>query len=244
MPKYIMDTADVTLTRKSDRHTIFTAEAQLASLSQTVDEETIQGGIGSRNIYTIRSNKSVELTVRNATFDEELLATTQGVAIDENGSAILKKNVKATVEDDGSGGLSVTADGIPAETEVSVVNSNRVSNRHEVGVDGNIILTEGDYAAGEKVVIIYEEEVTGRKISIRSDKFGENYEVQYMTYVYDSKTGKRLEDAYINFGDVTPSSSFDMSLENGTAFTPEITFTANANEDGEIGSMLFVPVEE
>ena len=71
MPLFIMDVADVTFTRKSDNHVVFTSEAQTSTLSQTVDEETIKGGIGSRSIYTIKSNKELELTVRNATFDLE-----------------------------------------------------------------------------------------------------------------------------------------------------------------------------
>ena len=48
MPLFIMDVADVTFTRKSDNHVVFTSEAQTSTLSQTVDEETIKGGIGSR----------------------------------------------------------------------------------------------------------------------------------------------------------------------------------------------------
>ena len=101
MPLYIMDVADVTFKRKSDGHIVFTSEAQTSTLSQSVDEETIMGGIGSRSIYTIKSNKQLELTVRNATFDLEWLAMTQGVAVKDADTLVVQKKFAGTVADGG-----------------------------------------------------------------------------------------------------------------------------------------------
>lgn len=234
MAKFIMDVADVSFKRKSDGHVIFTSEAQMSSLSQTVDEETIQGGIGSRNIYTIKSNKAVELSVRNATFDLEWLAMTQGVAIEEDGMAEVLRDEKATVSAEGT----ITAADVTAEDDVNIINKDRKSVKVTAGVDGSITVPAEFAGEGETVTVIYTGEALGRKVTMSSDKFAEKYEVQYRTVVYDSQTEQKTDQLYINFHEVSPNSAFEMSLENGTAFTPELTFNATANDSNEIGTWL------
>lgn len=238
MPLYIMDVADVTFTRKSDGHVVFTSEAQMSSLSQTVDEEVIQGGIGSRSIYTIKSNKQLELTVRNATFDLEWLAMTQGVAVIDDDTLVVQKKSSGTV----SGGAVAAPEGV-SEGSVYILNDDRKSVEAEV-VDGSVTVPEGFAADGEDIQVIREEEVSGQTVKMRSDRFSEKYKVQYQTVVYDAKTEAIHSDLYIVFNEVSPSSAFDMSLENGTAYTPELTFTATANEQSEIGTWMLAEREE
>jgi|SRR5699024_1442371 len=237
MPKFIMDVADVTFKRKSDQHVVFTSEAQMSSLNQTVDEETIQGGIGSRSIYTIKSNKQLELTVRNATFDLEWLAMTQGVKVNESGTATVMKQYSGTVES-GAVAIEPTVSG-----EVSILNKDRRS-KTATATAGSVTVDAEFAADGENVDVIVEEEVTGRSVQMRADKFAEKYEVQYRTVVYDAETEEHTDDLYIQFYEVSPSSSFEMSLENGAAFTPELTFTATANKSSELGQMIQTPVAD
>lgn len=233
---YIMDVADVTFRRKSDRHTVFTSEAQMSSLSQTVDEEAIQGGIGSKTLYTIKSNKQMELTVRNATFDLEWMAMTQGVSV-ENGSVTVMKEYKGTVED-GAVAIEATVSG-----NVSVLNGSRKSVQLEATA-GSVTIDPEFAEEGEDVTVIVDEEVTGQTVKIRADKFSEKYEVQYRTVVYERETSTHVADLYILFNEVSPSSAVDLSLENGAAFTPELTFTASADNNGEIGEMIQTPIGE
>lgn len=238
MPLFIMDVADVTFTRKSDGHVVFTSEAQMSSLSQTVDEETIQGGIGSRSIYTIKSNKELELTVRNATFDLEWLAMTQGVAVKDSDTLTVQKKYSATVE---AGVATVT--GVTAGM-VNVLNNERESQEVEVA-EGGAITVPAEFAAdGDSIQVIVNEEVTGKSVKMRSDRFSEKYKVQYNTVVYDAETEALHSDLYIVFNEVSPSSAFDMSLENGTAYTPELTFRATANDEAEIGTWMLVERED
>lgn len=227
-----MDVADVTFTRKSDNHVIFTSEAQTSTLSQTVDEETIKGGIGSRSIYTIKSNKELELSVRNATFDLEWLAMTQGVAVKDEDTLVVQKKSVATVK---SGAIKV--DGVTSGS-VYLLHDARESVEAEVGEEGSITVAEDFASNDEEIQVIVEEEVIGKTVKMRSDRFAEKYKVQYQTIVYDAKTEAVVADLYIVFNEVSPSSAFDMSLENGAAYTPELTFRATANESGEIGTWM------
>lgn len=236
MALYVIDVADVTFKRKSDGHIVFTSEAQMSSLSQTVDEETIQGGIGSRTLYTVKSNKQMELSVRNATFNLEWLAMTQGVKVEDSGVATIMKDHVVVVED----GTVTVAE---LNGEVTIINEDKVSKK--VTATAGSITVPADFAKdGEEIVVVSEEEVTGKTVEIRSDKFAEKYEVQYKTIVYDNATDEHVHDLYIYFNEVSPSSAFDLSLENGTAFTPELTFTAMANKNNEIGKMIQVKVDK
>jgi len=234
MALYVIDVADVTFKRKSDGHVVFTSEAQMSSLSQTVDEEAIQGGIGSKTLYNVKSNKQMELSVRNATFNLEWLAMTQGVKVEDGGVATIMKDHIVAVED----GAATVAD---LDGEVTIINEDKVSQK-ATATAGNITVPAEFAKDGEEIVVISEEEVIGKTVEIRSDKFAEKYEVQYKTIVYDNATDEHAHDLYINFYEVSPSSAFDLSLENGTAFTPELTFTAMANKKNEIGKMIQVAV--
>lgn len=233
MALFIMDVCDVTFKRKSDGHVVFTSEAQTSSISQTVDEEQIKGGIGSRTIYTIKSNKELELSVVNATFDLEWLAMTQGVKVEKDQTATVKGKMEAVVAEDGT--VDLPEDAILGN-DIYVLNNIRESFKADVGEEATSITVPEDVAApGEDVQVIYEKEVEGNRVELRADTFAEKYEVQYMTYIYESETEARQGTLYITFNEVTPSSAFEMSLANGTAYTPELTFTATANAEGQIG---------
>lgn len=236
MALYVIDVADVAFKRKSDGHIVFTSEAQMSSLSQTVDEEAIQGGIGSKTLYTVKSNKQMELSVRNATFNLEWLAMTQGVKVEDGGVATVMKDYTVDVAE---GAVEVDA----PDGTVTIVNEDKESQTAEAA-SGSVTIPSDFAADGDSITVIAEEEVIGKSVEIRSDKFSEKYEVQYKTIVYDNNTDTHVHDLYINFYEVSPSSAFDLSLENGTAFTPELTFTAMANKQNEIGKMIQVAVGE
>lgn len=236
MALYVIDVADVTFKRKSDGHIVFTSEAQMSSLSQTVDEEAIQGGIGSKTLYNVKSNKQMELSVRNATFNLEWLAMTQGVRVEEDGVATVLKDYSGVVKD---GAVKTDA----PDGEVTIVNEDKESVKAEAS-EGSVTVPAEFAKDNEDVTVITEEEIIGKTVEIRSDKFAEKYEVQYKTIVYDNETDEHVHDLYIYFYEVSPSSAFDLSLENGTAFTPELTFTAMANKNSEIGKMIQVKVDK
>lgn len=236
---YIADTCDVVFRRKSDGHAVFTAEAQLASIAQSISEEIIRGGIGNKPLYTVRHSKEVTLTVRNATFDLEWLAMTQGVSV-TNGSVEVNEVEKGLTVVDNAGTLEVMLTGTPAGTTATVINKNGESE--QATITGNkVTIPTGHAAANEKVDVIYKKSVTGDIVTLDASKFSENYEVEYRTIEYDAETNKVVKDIYFQFDNVIPSGSFDMSFENGSALTPELTFNAMADSaTNQIGRIVEV----
>ena len=91
METLIKDVADLILTRKSDGHVVLNTMMQLTGLEQTLTEERIKGGIGNKTIALMKSDKEVALNTRNAVFDLEWLAASQGVAVEKNGTATVTK---------------------------------------------------------------------------------------------------------------------------------------------------------
>lgn len=219
----INDTADVIFKRKSDGHIVFTTEAQLASISSAVSEEQLRGGIGNKTVAVTRTEKTVDLSVRSALWDAEFLAMSQGVAIQEDGSAKVKKILTATVADN-AGTLEATIQG--TTTAVEGVFFDTDGSQAEVTITTNkfAVPTGSSAVAGDTVTVVVEQTVTGDIISIDSQKFSEKYEVEYRTIAYDPKTMKVVQDVYIQFDEAIPSGNVEMSLENGTPLTPEMNF--------------------
>ena len=189
----INDTADVVFKRKSDGHVVFTAEAQLASISQSVSEEKLKGGIGNRTIALLRSDKEVTLQVRNALFDLEWLSMTQGVAIEQGTVKVWKREDDLTVE---SG--TVTIKGTPIDDEVKVINA--ANDSEDTTATGKDVTVSTSLAKdGDKVSVLYKQEVTGNIVAMDAKKFSETYEVEYSTIAYDPETNEVIKDIYFQF---------------------------------------------
>lgn len=231
---FIADTANVTFRRKKDGHVVFTAEAQLAGLSGSEESEVIRGGIGNKALYTIKHSKEVNLSVRNATFNLEYLAMSQGVSIEQGTAQVTVVERGLEIEN----GV-VTLKDLPLEGTV----------RYQVGggefkevdsVSGKEA-TISNASDGDKVTVEYKKEVEGRRIVLDATKFAENYEVQYETIEYDTQTNEVIKDIYFLFHNCTPAGDYEINLENGEAYTPELEFTAMAKENSdEIGEIIEV----
>ena len=82
-PLVLADTCDVTLEDLVTGKIIMSAQAQLASISQTVDEQEIRGGIGGGLIATITSQKNIEATFRDALFSMDYVSMVSGVEYED-----------------------------------------------------------------------------------------------------------------------------------------------------------------
>lgn len=238
----VNDTADVIWKRKSDGHVVFTTEAQLASISQAVDEEKLYGGIGNQTVALLRSNKEIDLAVRNALWDLEYLSMTQGVAIQEDGQAVVKGKEIVAVEGDEIGGLTITLTETPVDDTATIFDLD--GSQQEVAVaTGSIEIPEGFEAkAGDEVTVIYDKDVTGETVVFDAKKFSEKYSVEYQTLAYNPETMQPAYDIYIQFDEVVPSGAFEMSLENGTPYTPELNFSVmTPTGKSEMGRIIRVP---
>lgn len=226
MKTVVNDTANVVFTRKSDGQVIFTGETQLASISQSVQEEEVRGGIGNAVLAVIRSEKSIELTVRNALVDSRWLAMSQGVSF-VSGSAVIFTTEESTITDN-AGVLEATITGtVSTGGKVSVESKEGEELESSYsGTGTTVTITDVDATAGDKVTVIYQTDVTGDVLNIDAGSFSEAYSVEYHTVEYSPETDTIVKDLYFKFENVTPSDNFDLSFESGTAITPELSFTA------------------
>jgi hypothetical protein len=240
MKLLVADTADLTFKRKSDGKVIFTSEAQLAGISQQIDEKDIFAGIGNKKIAKIRSQKNITLKTKMALFDLEYLSVTQGVAVASDGTAnVFKKEENLTVVDN-TGTLSVTITGTPVD-KVTLINAVGDSKDYTPTAK-KVTISDSFVVAGDKVTAVYRETVTGNIVTFDSAKFSENYEVEYKTIAYNPVTNEIVSDIYFQFDNCLPSGSFDLSLESGNAYAPELNFDAlTAPNSSEIGRVVEVP---
>lgn len=220
---YIADTCDVTMTRLSDRKTIFTASASVASISSSIEEEQIKGGIGSKTQFILKSDKEVELSVTDVLFDKDYLELTQGMSFKEDTIIVTNKEDSLLVD---SG--KITINGTPADDKATIINQDGVMKEVAVEVGGSITV-EPDFAKdGENLTAIFKETVTGQVLSIDADKFPENYEIEYRTIEYSRITNEVVRDIYFLFYNASPTGELDLSFENGEPIAPEIGFTCLA----------------
>lgn len=241
MKLLVMDTADVVMKRKSDGHVFITAEAQLSSISGTLGiNEKIFGGIGNKALAIMKGQKEVTSTLRNAFYDQEFLALTQGVAIEEDGTATIHKTEKGLEVVDNSTTLEVTIAGTPLGTTAYVRNAK--GEVVEGAIATNVVtIPEGHAVAGELVSVTYEAEVTGNIVELDTEKFAEAFTLEYHTIAYDPDTNKVVKDIYIQLDHVVPQDEFEMSLENGSAIAPEVNFEClNAPNTTSIGRIVEV----
>lgn len=237
----IVDTADVVVKRKKDGKVFLTAEAQLTSITQSLGiNESIFGGIGSKKLFQFKGQKEVSSVIRNAFYDKEFLAMTQGVDVQADGSTTVYKREDGLIVTDNVGVLEVTITGSPIGTVVYVRN-NAGETEEAVVATNTVEIPTGHAMEGDIVNVTYQETVTGDIIEMEADKFGESFEIEYRTIGYDIDTNTVKVDIYIQLDNAIPQGDFEISLENGNALAPEFNFDALANLNGNsIGRIVEV----
>lgn len=244
MKTIVADTCDVVFKRISDGKVLLTAEAQLASVTQSIQEEKVKGGIGNKDIAILRSEKEVSLKVRSAMFDSDWLEMVSGTTYSQETHTIHKKEEGLVVAKKLSN-FEVKIKGTPKPTgKVYVFDSKgvqQVLNASDI-VAGVIIVTIPNIKEGSIVTALYELEATGQSLTIDATKFPSKFRVEYHTIEYDADTNEVVNDLYWIFNGATPAGNFDYSFESGSAITPEIDFTALAPiGSNEIGKVVQVP---
>lgn len=245
----VHDTADVTITHKASGKVILNAEMQLASISGTISEEDLRGGIGNRKLYKIRTDKDINLNIRSAFGDMEIWAMTQGVEVDAAGTSFVTKNERVQLVEavGATGDLEAKIKDITA-TGVKISGADGTQATYSAAA-GLVTITAAEataagFVAGQEVIVYFQAEIIGRKIQIYADKFSEKYSVQYRTIAYDPDTHEQYSDIFFTFPDCIPAGDFEISLENGSVYTPEISFSVmsalNSTLYGEITENVIV----
>lgn len=252
MKKVIQDVADVIIRDKETGMVVATTEAQMSSIEQTISEEDLRGGIGNGRVFLIRSDKTINLTMRSATFDPLYMAITQGVEAKSKTVAVTRAKT-GEVDADGKIKLPYKPMSDATVTARSLKTGKQIILEPSAIADKEVTVPTADadsdkalaLKAGDKVTIVYKITVQGESITFDSSKFSKKYEVEYRTIAYDQDTGRPDTELYFIFPEVIPSGAFTMSLENGSVYTPEFTLSVNAPVGStEMGEFISVPVGE
>ena len=225
MKTVIQDTAEILVTNLKTGKVIMVGEGTVAGIEQSISEEVLRGGIGNKAIFMLRSDKEITLNVTSATFDMEYLALTQGVTVDDAGTAEITKAAYPVVVDN-LGTLEVTIPNAPVGlVEATIVDLDGTSQSVVVASGVAEIPVGYDAIAGDKVQVFYKATVTGRSIELNAAKFADKYKVEYRTIAYNVEDATIYSDIYFIFDEAIPSGNFSLSLESGSAFAPEMNFT-------------------
>lgn len=250
----IQDTADVVITDLVSGKVVLNAEAQLAGIQGSISEEDLQGGIGNKKLYKIRTDKAIDLTMRSAVADVEYWAMTQGVEVEQSGKMTVTSNFIGAVEEDSTsanvvflplGTNSKLGDKVrvvmPDGTQetLDIISATSKAPASVTGLAVDLASAVATVQANDKLQVFYQEEITGQRISIDSTKFSGKYAVEMKTIAYDLDTAKVTADIYFQFPETVPSGEFDISLENGSVYSPEISFSVlNPKGQDEMGAIL------
>lgn len=219
MDLIIHDSCDVVIRNKKTKQVIMTTEAQLNTISGTLEiDEKILGGIGVRSIAKVRGQKELTTTFRNALYNKETLAAQQGVKVKEETLAISKIKEGLVAED---GEIEFDVDDLDSN-EVTIRNVDGETDTAEVK-DGKIELPKGFAEDGAYVNVAYEAEVKGESLDILADKYSDAHEITYHTIGYDRDNQIR-KDIYIVLYHAIPSGEFELELEMGEPIAPEVEF--------------------
>lgn len=216
----IADTCDVTLESLADGKVIMSAEAQLASISQTVDEQEIRGGIGAGLIGSISSQKTIEATFRDALFSLDYVSIASGTGLEEAEADFLVQT-KGKVE-----GETITIS--DKETTKGIVTT-ADNLQMQVDIEGGVLSVDKETVApgaedGDEVSVAIIKTAKGTGVKIRADKFPEKYRLTYRTIAYDPVTMEHVNDIIIQFYEVKAAGDFDLGFEMSTPIAPELSF--------------------
>lgn len=233
---YIADVAEVIIEDKDSGDVAFIGHGQVSGLTGSEEEEKIFGGIGNKHVYSIRHSKELELNITNATFDLEYLAMTQGADIENETSTIVSYEKGLKVE---NGKVELENKDIDGDVKIrfgrKTIEATAANGVVEIPSDANI-------DDGAEVGVAYYHDVEGETVILDAEKFSKNYRVTYRTIVYSVDTNKVVADLHFVFPNASPSGEYEISLENGEAYTPELNFSAMAERNSsELGRIIQVP---
>lgn len=222
----IHDTCEVIITDLVTKNVIGIGYAQTAGLEQTLTEDELRGGIGNKLAYMIRSAKDITLTVTSATFKPEFLALFSGDKIQDMTRTITRMAYFKVSDNAGAKEIKLPTK-LAALTEVRVEDTD--GTQHVLPATAGVVdastlkAVEGDELEG-----YYEEEVTGKGVKFRTNKFPNKFKVEYRTVAYDRELANISENLHFVFPEAIPSGAFNLALQNGEAYIPEFSFRVTA----------------
>jgi len=223
-----MDTADVVIEDNKTGEVFASTTMQLAGLSGTNATEELRGGIANKVLAILKTDKTLDLTLRDALFNTFYLRAAQGMEIEADGTTTVTYAETLSVVDG-----AVT----PTRTPVG-----DISYVNDAGETVTAVAEGGAVTVAEttgQTKVYYDVDVTGDTMTFEADKFSRNYKITLRTIAYDPAEMSVEKEIFMIFDNCSPTGDFDMSFEAGTAISPEITFSVLAPQGGnEMGRLI------
>ena len=247
MRTVINDTCDVVAKRLSDGVLMFTATAQIASFAQKVKTDRIKGGIGNRDIAVLRSEKTVDLKIKDAVFDSAWLEMVTGAKYTSQGMIVFKRET-VTCALTGKVNISLTPTSSTTASPITLFSANGVAVTGTTTAVNNVdpvkgaVVSNSTLVLGKIYTILYQIDVVGNVLDLDVTKFSERFYIEYSTIEYDLDTAKVTADIYLQFDSVQPDDTVTLLFENGKAINPDMSFIALPKAGlNEIGRIIEVP---
>lgn len=227
---YIQDTAKVFFKSLVTGNIVGVGYAQTSTIEGSAEETEVRGGIGNPLAYVIKSAKSIDLSITSATFKPEFLALMQGTEYKNMQTTDIIKSIYLRTEGT-VGDLTVT---LPEElnTLTTVRLEDTDGTQEDAAATTGVVTIPTGYevGVGEEIEVFYLESITGRALEFDASKHPSKYRVELSTLCYDRETASVYSDIHFIFPEATPSSAFSMSLQNGEAYIPEMSFKVTSEK--------------
>lgn len=222
----IQDTCNVYMTSMVTGNIVGVGYAQLSGIEGSEESTDLRGGIGNKLAFILRSSKDVTVSVTSATFKPEFLAMMQGTEMEDFTESVTNSVFLKVTENAGTAQVTLPTD-LNALTAVRVedIDGKQTDLVPTVGV---IELTGMKAKAGDTVEVFYLEQITGRGITFDAEKFASKVKLELRTVAYDRELAQITEDLYYIFDEGIPAGAFNMQLQNGEAYIPEMSFRVTA----------------
>lgn len=215
----IHDTLEAFIKDEENNKVYFLGLTTNGSVSKSVDQEFVRGGIGGKVIGVIQSNNSLEFTITTALHFDDIYEIQSGSIFADEAVTVQKvETAKLT-----SGKLTIQ--GTPDDGQVIVLDKygKQVSATYSTG---QVTVTGG--TEGDIYTVIYSESVQANVLNLEADKFPKSYTVQLHGIAYDAAKNEVVADIYWIFDHALPNGNFTANYGTGENKTDEITFTAIA----------------
>jgi len=193
-------------------------------------------------LATIRGQKEITSSLRNAFFELSQVEMTQGISVDEAGTAKINKREDSLKVTDNLGTLEVTITGTPDNNDEIYLRNEAGEVKKATNSAGKVTVPTLFAKEGESLSATYKEEVIGNVLTLSSETFSDAHTLEYHTIGYSPSTNQVVSDIYIQLDHVIPKGEFELNFENGSAIAPEFTFDSMvAPNTTEMGRIIEVP---
>lgn len=200
-----------------------------SAVNQSVNQEMLRAGIGNGVVGVIQSEKEITFSVATLFHNDSLFEV-------QNGDAFASGDITVV---DSIKGVGATTTTITLSEKVQTGTVGKISILKADGsklalagdatlsaVDNTVTATGATFVVGERYTVLIPRTTTGNILTLQSDKFPKNYQVQLHTIAYDVDKNTVVADIYWIFSKALPNGALSGNYEAGSNAGNEVEFTA------------------